>query len=211
MSMPIEAREPDTLMKLVMIGDSGVGKTNLLTRFVMDEFSADSKTTIGVNFTNKTIQWGHNIVKVQVWDTAGQERYRSMASSYYRGISGALIVYDITQPSSFQSVSRWLNEVRVSAGPGIFVMLIGNKLDMEEGRSVRTQEGEALARRTEMLFTETSAKDATNVNECFMTMVSEILTVHSRPDFSRPDDLAGATMRFNASPVVAVFRTKPCC
>jgi Ras-related protein Rab-11A len=179
MSMPIEAKEPDLLIKLILIGDSGVGKTNLLTRFVSDEFNHDSRTTIGVDFRTKTIQWNDRIVKVQIWDTAGQERYRSVTSTYYRGVMGALVVYDITSAQSFQSISKWLRELRSNSDERLVIMLIGNKVDEETQRCVSAKDGEALARSEELLFAEASAKEDTGVSDCFMTMVAEILTVRA--------------------------------
>jgi small GTP-binding protein len=116
-------------------------------------------------------------VKVQIWDTAGQERYRSVTSAYYRGVLGAAIVYDITSAQTFQSIPKWLGELRSNANEGVVIMLIGNKLDQETQRCVPVQDGEALARREDLLFTETSAKEATNVNECFTTLVDDILTI----------------------------------
>jgi len=123
------------LFKIVLVGDSGVGKTNLLTRFSKNEFSLESKTTIGVEFATKTIttEQGH-VIKAQIWDTAGQDRYRAIASSYYKGAAGALVVYDITKPNSFQNVEKWLKELRDHGAEDMILMLIGNKSDLEKDR-----------------------------------------------------------------------------
>ena len=125
------------LFKIVLVGDSGVGKTNLLTRFSKNEFSLESKTTIGVEFATKTIttETGH-VIKAQIWDTAGQDRYRAIASSYYKGAAGALVVYDITKPQSFENVDKWLKEVREHGAENMVLMLIGNKSDLEKDRQV---------------------------------------------------------------------------
>ena len=125
------------LFKIVLVGDSGVGKTNLLTRFSKNEFSLESKTTIGVEFATKTIttETGH-VIKAQIWDTAGQDRYRAIASSYYKGAAGALVVYDITKPQSFENVDKWLKEVRDHGAENMVLMLIGNKSDLEKDRQV---------------------------------------------------------------------------
>ncbi len=127
----------DMLFKIVLVGDSGVGKTNLLTRFSKNEFSLESKTTIGVEFATKTIttEQGH-VIKAQIWDTAGQDRYRAIASSYYKGAAGALVVYDITKPNSFQNVEKWLKELRDHGAEDMILMLIGNKSDLEKDRQV---------------------------------------------------------------------------
>ena len=125
------------LFKIVLVGDSGVGKTNLLTRFSKNEFSLESKTTIGVEFATKTIttEQGH-VIKAQIWDTAGQDRYRAIASSYYKGAAGALVVYDITKPNSFANVEKWLKELRDHGAEDMVLMLIGNKSDLEKDRQV---------------------------------------------------------------------------
>ena len=123
------------LFKIVLVGDSGVGKTNLLTGFSKNEFSLESKTTIGVEFATKTIttEQGH-VIKAQIWDTAGQDRYRAIASSYYKGAAGALVVYDITKPNSFANVEKWLKELRDHGAEDMVLMLIGNKSDLEKDR-----------------------------------------------------------------------------
>jgi small GTP-binding protein len=157
--------EPNTdyLLKLVLIGDSGVGKTSLLSRFTRNKFPPDCKTTVGVEFATKTIQVQGKIVKLQVWDTAGQERYRAVTTSYYKGTFGALLVYDIFSSPSFASVPRWLSELRDKAAQGCILLLVGNKCDNEEQRSVTVDEGKQFAERETMLFIETSAKDAINI------------------------------------------------
>jgi Ras-related protein Rab-11A len=154
--LPIEAREPDFLFKLILAGDSGVGKTSLLSRFARSKFNPDAKTTIGVEFATKTVAVGGQVVKAQVWDTAGQERYRSVTTSYYKGAIGALFVYDLTSSPTFQSVPRWLAELRAGADPAVLVMLVGNKLDRAELRAVTAAECANYAEREGLLFLEAS-------------------------------------------------------
>ena len=138
--------EFDLLVKVVLIGDTGVGKSNLLSRFTRNEFSMDSKTTIGVEFATKNIPVdGNKIVKAQIWDTAGQERYRAITSAYYRGAVGALLVYDMSRSSTFENVERWLKELRDHAEPNIVIMLVGNKADLAHKRQVETEEALAYA------------------------------------------------------------------
>eukprot|EP00227_Mantoniella_beaufortii_P005489 CAMPEP_0197608396 /NCGR_PEP_ID=MMETSP1326-20131121/48992_1 /TAXON_ID=1155430 /ORGANISM="Genus nov. species nov., Strain RCC2288" /LENGTH=127 /DNA_ID=CAMNT_0043176593 /DNA_START=131 /DNA_END=511 /DNA_ORIENTATION=- len=120
----------DYLFKIVLIGDTAVGKSNLLSRFTRDEFNLESKTTIGVEFATKTVEIDAKIIKSQIWDTAGQERYRAITSAYYRGAVGALLVYDISNHSTFENVERWLKELRDHADENIVVMLVGNKSDL---------------------------------------------------------------------------------
>ena len=126
-----EDEEYDYLFKIVLIGDSGVGKSNLLLRFTRNEFNLESKTTIGVEFATKTITAANNqLIKSQIWDTAGQERYRAITNAYYRGAVGALLVYDITSQVSFDNAHKWLKELKENADQGIVVMLVGNKADL---------------------------------------------------------------------------------
>jgi small GTP-binding protein len=173
--IPLEQEEPDYLLKLVLIGDSGVGKTSVLSRFARNKFNAECKTTIGVEFATKTIEIKNKRAKVQVWDTAGQERYRAVTSSYYKGTNGAFVVYDISSSPSFASVPRWLSELRDKADPHCILILVGNKCDNEDQRSVTEQDGKLLAERENMLFIETSAKNATNIAEAFTQLVAAIV------------------------------------
>merc|ERR1711865_19142 len=133
----------DYLFKVVLIGDSGVGKSNLLTRFTRNEFNRESKSTIGVEFATQTIQVEKKMIKAQIWDTAGQERYRAITSAYYRGAVGALLVYDITKHVTFVDVERWLKELRDHANDNIVIMLVGNKCDLRHLRTVRHEEAMA--------------------------------------------------------------------
>ena len=138
--------EFDFLFKVVLIGDTGVGKSNLLSRFTRNEFIYDSKTTIGVEFATKNIPVdGNKVVKAQIWDTAGQERYRAITSAYYRGAVGALLVYDISRSSTFENVERWLKELRDHADANIVIMLVGNKSDLKHLRCVQAEDANAYA------------------------------------------------------------------
>ncbi|EIE76545.1 hypothetical protein G6F57_007318 [Rhizopus arrhizus] len=167
--------EYDYLFKLVLIGDSGVGKSNLLSRFTTNEFNLESKSTIGVEFATKNLEIDNHTVKAQIWDTSGQERYRAITGAYYRGAVGALLVYDITRQSSFQNVQHWLKELRDHADPNIVIMLVGNKVDLSESsRQVTTEDGGSLAEQEGFLFVETSALDATNVDKAFATVFDTI-------------------------------------
>ena len=163
--------EYDYLFKVVLIGDSGVGKSNLLSRFTKNEFNLESKTTIGVEFATKTIEWGDKIIKAQIWDTAGQERYRAITSAYYRGAVAALLVYDITKQHTFQNVEKWLQELKDYADDNIVVMLVGNKTDLANLRAVKTEDAQAFAEENELAFIETSALVSTNVVEAFEQII----------------------------------------
>eukprot|EP00914_Ancora_sagittata_P025750 GHVO01050966.1.p1 GENE.GHVO01050966.1~~GHVO01050966.1.p1 ORF type:complete len:211 (+),score=14.32 GHVO01050966.1:54-686(+) len=164
----------DYLYKTVLIGDSGVGKSNLLSRFTRDEFNLESKSTIGVEFATKSLTIESKVIKAQIWDTAGQERYRAITSAYYRGAVGALVVYDISKRSSFESITRWLEELKEHADPDIVILLVGNKSDLKHLRTVSQDEARALAEKEGLAYIETSALQATNVEAAFHRILSEI-------------------------------------
>jgi Ras-related protein Rab-11A len=178
------ARRPDEdydyLFKVVLIGDSGVGKSNLLSRFTRNEFCLESKSTIGVEFATRTLQVEGRTIKAQIWDTAGQERYRAITSAYYRGALGAVLVYDVTKPTTFENVSRWLKELRDHADSNIVIMLIGNKTDLKHLRAVATEDAQGFAEKEGLSFIETSALEATNVEKAFQTILSEIYRIISK-------------------------------
>ncbi|TXG50845.1 hypothetical protein EZV62_023369 [Acer yangbiense] len=167
--------ECDYLFKAVMIGDSAVGKSNLLSRFAKDEFRLDSKPTIGVEFAYRNIRIGDKIIKAQIWDTAGQERFRAITSSYYRGALGALLVYDITRRATFENIKKWLKELREYSNSYIVIVLVGNKSDLSQNREIQEEEGKELAEMEGLYFMETSAMENLNVQEAFLQMFRKIL------------------------------------
>ncbi|KAK6122199.1 hypothetical protein DH2020_044042 [Rehmannia glutinosa] len=168
------------LFKIVVIGDSAVGKSNLLSRFARDEFDHNSKATIGVEFQTQVLEVDGKEVKAQVWDTAGQERFRAVTSAYYRGAVGALVVYDITRKTTFDSIKRWLDELNTHCDTTVATMLVGNKCDLENIREVSVEEGKTLAEEEGLFFIETSALDSTNVNNAFEIVIREIYEKVSR-------------------------------
>ncbi|XP_026061233.1 ras-related protein Rab-11B-like [Carassius auratus] len=172
--------EYDFLFKVVLIGDSGVGKSNLLSRFTRNEFNLESKSTIGVEFATRSIQVDGKTIKAQIWDTAGQERYRAITSAYYRGAVGALLVYDIAKHLTYENVERWLKELRDHADNNIVIMLVGNKSDLRHLRAVPTDEARAFAEKNNLSFIETSALDSTNVEEAFKNILTEIYRIVSQ-------------------------------
>mmetsp|Transcript_11402 Transcript_11402/g.19911 ORF Transcript_11402/g.19911 Transcript_11402/m.19911 type:complete len:225 (+) Transcript_11402:108-782(+) len=173
--------EYDYLFKLVLVGDSGVGKTNLLARYSKNEFSLETKTTIGVEFATKTSAVDGKTIKAQVWDTAGQERFRAISNAYYRGAVGALIVYDITKRVTYDNLEKWLKELRDTAPADIKIIIVGNKSDLKHLRAVGVEEARAYAERNNVSFIETSALDATNVDRAFELLLQSIFRgVHSK-------------------------------
>lgn len=183
--------EYDYLFKLVLIGDSGVGKSNLLSRFTRNEFNLESKSTIGVEFATRSLEIDGKVIKAQIWDTAGQERYRAITSAYYRGAVGALIVYDVTRHATFENVGRWLKELRDHTDPNAIVMLIGNKSDLRHLVAVSTEEAKALAEAESLYFMETSALEATNVENAFKEVLTQIHYLASKKAVEASDE--GAT------------------
>jgi Ras-related protein Rab-11A len=183
--------EYDYLFKVVLIGDSGVGKSNLLSRFTRNEFNLESKSTIGVEFATKSIQADNKVIKAQIWDTAGQERYRAITSAYYRGAVGALLVYDISKRISYDNVDRWLKELRDHADQNIIIMLVGNKKDLRHMRQVQTDEAKEYCKANKLFFIETSALADSNVGTAFETILKEIYRLISRKTVTAGENNSG--------------------
>ncbi|KAG7457924.1 RAB11a, member RAS oncogene family, like [Megalops cyprinoides] len=180
--------EYDYLFKVVLIGDSGVGKSNLLSRFTRNEFNLESKSTIGVEFATRSIQVEGKTIKAQIWDTAGQERYRAITSAYYRGAVGALLVYDIAKHLTYENAERWLKELQDHADSNIVIMLVGNKSDLRHLRAVPTDEARAFAEKHGLSFLETSALDSSNVELAFQTILTAIYRIVSQRQMSGRSD-----------------------
>ncbi|KAM0675170.1 hypothetical protein GVAV_001513 [Gurleya vavrai] len=165
----------DYLYKIVLIGDSGVGKTNILYRLSQNEFFGDTKPTIGVEFDAKTFTFPEATIKAQIWDTAGQERYRAITNAYYRGTMGALLVYDVTNRKTLDDcLHYWLLQLKEHASGNIIIALAGNKNDIKENREVSYEDGKDIAEKNNMLFFETSAKNGENVENAFKTLIKKI-------------------------------------
>ncbi|XP_073128156.1 ras-related protein RABA1d-like [Henckelia pumila] len=205
----------DYLFKLVLIGDSGVGKSNLLSRFTRNEFSLETKSTIGVVATRSMTVEG-KVIKAQIWDTAGQERYRAITSAYYRGAVGALLVYDVTRHSTFESVERWLRELRDHTDPNIVAMLIGNKSDLRHLVTVSTEDGTLFAEKESLYFMETSALDATNVDKAFSDVLDQIYRIVSKKNVEAGEDSAATIVpsigeKIDVSKDVSDMKKSGCC
>ncbi|XAR56503.1 hypothetical protein NMG60_11037021 [Bertholletia excelsa] len=205
----------DYLFKLVLIGDSGVGKSNLLSRFTRNEFNLESKSTIGVEFATRSIHVDDKIIKAQIWDTAGQERYRAITSAYYRGAVGALLVYDVTRHVTFENVERWLKELRDHTDSNIVIMLVGNKADLRHLRAVSTEDAKAFAERENTYFIETSALESMNVENAFTEVLTQIYHVVSRKALEVGDDPSalpkGQTINVGTKDDVSAVNKVGCC
>ncbi|CAI9779026.1 unnamed protein product [Fraxinus pennsylvanica] len=185
---PARARaDYDYLIKLLLIGDSGVGKSCLLLRFSDGSFTTSFITTIGIDFKIRTIELDGKRIKLQIWDTAGQERFRTITTAYYRGAMGILLVYDVTDESSFNNIRNWIRNIEQHASDNVNKILVGNKADMDESRrAVPTSRGQALADEYGIKFFETSAKTNMNVEEVFFSIGRDIKQRLSETD-SRPE------------------------
>ncbi|KAK6158928.1 hypothetical protein DH2020_006242 [Rehmannia glutinosa] len=179
-NLETEADKISYVFKVVVIGDSAVGKTQLLSRFAKNDFCLDSKSTIGVEFQTRTVNINSKVIKAQIWDTAGQERYRAVTSAYYRGALGAMLVYDVTKRQSFDHVARWVEELRAHADTSIVIMLVGNKADLVDLRSVPTEDAVEFAENQGLYFFETSALTGENVEQAFFKLLEEIHRVVSK-------------------------------
>jgi len=164
----------DYLFKLLLIGNSAVGKSSLLLRFSDNIFNDSFLPTIGVDFKIRTFDLNSKTVKLQIWDTAGQERFKTITSSYYKGAHGIIMTYDITDKQSFRDIDNWLAEVEKHASENVNKLLVGNKCDLEANRQVTYEEGKAYADQLGIKFIETSAKNSVNVDNAFFTMANEI-------------------------------------
>lgn len=188
--------EYDYLFKLLLIGDSGVGKSCLLLRFADDTYTESYISTIGVDFKIRTIELEGKTIKLQIWDTAGQERFRTITSSYYRGAHGIIVVYDVTDEESFVNVKQWLNEIDRYASENVHRLLVGNKCDMSTKKIVEYTRAKEFADQLGIPFLETSAKNATNVEQAFLTMAAEI---RNRMGPTQADNKAPSGVKINAS------------
>ena len=153
----------DYAFKFILVGDTGVGKTSLISRFISGQFNPDHEFTVGVEFGTKTISIAEKVVKLQIWDTAGQEEFKAVTRSYYRSSAAALVVFDTTRKETFRSVARWVEDIRNNGKKDSILVLVGNKIDLIQDRMVGRNEALKLARDFEMLYVETSARSQENV------------------------------------------------
>ena len=172
--METDEENYDLIFKLVLIGDSGVGKTNILTRYTKNEFSLATQATVGVEFGSKIIKKNDKLIKLQIWDTAGQERYKSITSAYYKGSKGAFVVYDISRKPTFENVDKWIGELKTNASEEVLIMLVGNKSDLEDKREVQIDEVKKKAEQYKIAFCETSALKGNNIEQAFDSLIDEI-------------------------------------
>ena len=169
----------DFIFKVLLLGNSDVGKSSLILRYVDQVWSDTFVPTIGVDFKVKTLELQNKQIKMQIWDTAGQERFRNVISSYFRGAHGILLIYDVTNRDSFKNLESWLIEIEQNSSENVLKVLIGNKNDLVDDKEIKTEEGQAFANRNGMQFIETSAKENTNVTEAFESLAKLMMEFNS--------------------------------
>ncbi|CAN3365060.1 GTP-binding protein Ypt1p [Diutina catenulata] len=204
----MQSSEFDYLFKLLLIGDSGVGKSALLLRFSDDTYTPDYISTIGVDFKIRTVELDGKTIKLQIWDTAGQERFRTITSSYYRGAHGIIIVYDVTDQESFNNVKQWLQEIDRYATGGVMKLLVGNKADLTDKKIVEYTAAKEFADALDIPFLETSALSSTNVEQAFFTMARQIKAQMSKN--TQTGSAAKPSVNLNSKPV-AKQQQNGCC
>jgi len=197
------------LFKYIIIGDTGVGKSCLLLQFTDKRFQPVHDLTIGVEFGARMVTIDQRQIKLQIWDTAGQESFRSITRSYYRGAAGALLVYDITRRETFNHLARWLEEARQNAHQNMVIMLIGNKSDLEHRRQVSHEEGAKFAKENGLIFLETSAKTAANVEEAFIHTAQKIYEHIQNGVYDVSNDSFGIKVGAGGAPVLSAGTVDP--
>ncbi len=167
----MENKEYDLLFKLILIGDSCVGKSNILLKYLKNQFNENSKITVGVEFGTKNIIINNKRIKIQIWDTAGQERYRSITSAYYKGAKGALIVYDITRKNTCDNIDKWITDLKLNGDKNICIIILGNKSDLIDKREINKNDGIKKAEMYKTAFLETSALNGDNISKAFDELI----------------------------------------
>ena len=200
--------EYDFIFKVLLLGNSDVGKNSLLLRYVDHIWSDTFVPTIGVDFKVKTSELENKKIKMQIWDTAGQERFRNVISSYFRGAHGILLIYDVTNRDSFKNLENWLIEIEKNASENVLKILIGNKNDLVDEKEIKTEEGEAFAKRNGMQFIETSAKMNTNVTEAFEALGKLMIECNTE---KKPITASNEKKVLSASSGKSIKTKKKCC
>ena len=184
--MEEEETNYELLYKVIIIGDTNVGKSNILTRYLKDEFSSNTKSTVGVELGIKFLKIKNIKAKIQIWDTAGQERYKAITSSYFKGSNGCFIVYDITNEASFDNVEKWYEQIQSETSKEIPIVLVGNKCDLEDERKVPTEKAKEKAENLKCAFFETSALKGLNIDKIFEELVN---TIYEKTANKNEDDI----------------------
>ena len=195
----------DFLLKYIIIGDAAVGKSNLLLRFAQNDFKSEYQLTIGVEFGAKNIEINKRRYRLQIWDTAGQENYRSITRAYYKNSVCAVLVYDISNRDSFEHISSWIEDCLAQSPKTVFMVLVGNKSDLNEKRKVSFEEGQQMARNHNLLFFESSAKTGDNVDKIFEDSAKEINKKINEGYYDLESDICGIKRGLSTGPGNAVY------
>ena len=194
----------DYLFKLLLIGDSGVGKSCMLVQYTDGTFNDSFISTIGVDFKIKTIDYDGSIVKLQIWDTAGQERFQTITSSYYRGAHAIMIVYDVTDLSSFQHIKKWIYEIEKYAAENVVKIIVGNKTDLQDKRVVEKKQVDKFCQELGLVHIETSAKDSSGIEDSFLELARQLkkkrIEVEAHVKLSHSIDISGGRRRSGTLP-----------
>ena len=199
----------ELIFKVLLLGNSNVGKSSLFLRFVDDIWNDTFVPTIGVDFKIKTFELDNKKIKMQIWDTAGQERFKNIIASYYRGAHGILLIYDVTDKDSFKNLQNWLIEIEKNANKNVLKVLIGNKSDLEDKRVINYNEGKEFADSYGLKFIETSAKKNCNVNEAFETLGREIMAANADKKFNKAKQ--NKTISVSSAQDLNVAKKGGCC
>ena len=178
-----EGKQKELLYKILLLGDSSVGKTCFLMRYADNTFQEIHMSTIGLDYKLKNVQIDDGkIVKIQIWDTAGQDRFRSITKNYYKGAHGIILLYDVTSRKTFENVKNWVTQIKEEVSDKVTIILVGNKIDDESNRKVSTEEGEQMAKECGLNFFETSAKSGINIDTTFNELVKKTVETYSKID-----------------------------
>ena len=202
----------EMIFKIILIGDSSSGKTNIINRYISNKFVENSQPTIGVEMFSKDFQIEDDSVHAQIWDTAGQEKYNTLTSSYYKGAKGALIVYDVTQKTTFDKIERYIDELKDNADKNVFMVLVGNKSDLEGNRMILKEEGEQLATKLKIGFFEVSAKTGVGIENLFKYLIDGVYKKNNREFKSVASIEIDETPKIKLDePLVYHGKKKKCC
>ena len=198
-------------LKLIVLGDSGVGKTNIIKRYISNIFTTDTKATVGVEFFTKTYKVNGDILKLEIWDTAGQERYKSITSAYYRGSRGALLVYDITRIETFNDIENWMTEVKEKVEGSLKILIIGNKTDLKDERKISIETALHKARQFNVPLMETSALDSTNIKKAFESLLREMYKEFKKEKSNEKEAKKNKEKAQGVSLETEIQKEKGCC
>ena len=177
------AEKKEFLYKILLLGDSSVGKTCFLMRYTDNTFQEIHMSTIGLDYKLKNVQLDDGkMVKIQIWDTAGQDRFRSITKNYYKGAHGIILIYDVTSRKTFDNVKNWVAQIKEEVTDKVSIILVGNKIDVVDGRKVQTEEGQKMAKECGLSFFETSAKSGQNIDSTFNELVKKTVEAYSKVD-----------------------------